>query len=350
MRIGWLNLAPLAFLFAGACTGFSHFWRKEPSGDGAKSTRPTVSCETAGGQGTLPAKLELQDVHYDGEWLSGRLLISPVTESVRLDKRLLSYHSVYIHSVADCGTGQPVKFMEWDGVPPPLREDDHLTLECGYWYGGTVRFHLFVGWVAGPGPECINAELTLVSSEGSPLGCLPVRAMRIFQNSVDGGTPAEVPPPPDAGRSDRRVRLTHLLRWPPGNARDRASGGSSTHHALARLFRDRVKLGCGLLRAEGVPEPPAQVLLQLDAQALRATRRAHGLEQHLLARMSLWRAASRQEQLQPVVRLAQVFAELVRKPTRREQDGPAWKRERNGRHAGVSPRAGTLPAQQGHLT
>jgi hypothetical protein len=199
MRIGWLKLAPLILLLASACTTFSHLWRTESPADSDSPTRIVTPCEMVGVQGTSPAKLELQEVHYDGEWLSGRLLISPVTESVRLDKRLLSYHSVYIHSVSDCGTGQPVRFMEWDGVPPPTREEDELTLECGYWYGATVRFHLFVGWASGAGPECINAELTLFSSEGRLLGRLPVRAMQISQTSVDGGSPGEQLPTPDAG-------------------------------------------------------------------------------------------------------------------------------------------------------
>lgn len=141
----------------------------------------------------------MQEVRYDGEWLSGRLLISPVAASVSLDKRLLPYHSVYVHSVSDCETGRPVKYIEWDGVPLPAHEADLLTLECGYWYGATVRFHVFVDWVSGVGPECISADLTVFSSQGQPLGHLPVRATRASLGAADGGVPEDVPPAPDAG-------------------------------------------------------------------------------------------------------------------------------------------------------
>lgn len=199
MYRGWLKLAPITLLLAGACTGFGSFWGKKPADADAEKTRPTAPCEVAEGPGSGAVRLEMQEVRYDGAWLSGRLLISPVAASVILDKRLLPYHSVYIHSVSDCETGQPVKHIEWDGVPPPTQETDRLTLGCGYWYGATVRFHVFMDWVSGTGPECISADLTLFSSEGQPLGHLPVRATRAALETLDGGVPEEVPPAPDAG-------------------------------------------------------------------------------------------------------------------------------------------------------
>jgi hypothetical protein len=143
--------------------------------------------------------LELADVHYDGETLSGRLLVTPVTHSLRLDRRLISYSHINVSAVSVCGTGELVPFVIWDAVPPQARDEDLLILECGYWYGTTMNYKLFIERAKGLGPECIDVQLVLLSFDGKPVANQRVQAKRTHRTPVDGGTPEEPSPTADAG-------------------------------------------------------------------------------------------------------------------------------------------------------
>ncbi len=139
------------------------------------------------GQRPLRARIELQEVHYDGEYLSGHFLVGAEGERLRLDKRLFSNIDVNVNSVLDCQTRQNVPFLVMDAFPPRGREEDLLILEPGYWYGRTLRFPLFAKELNGLGPECIEVELSLISFEGKCVGLHRVRAVRETEQVNDGG-------------------------------------------------------------------------------------------------------------------------------------------------------------------
>ena len=168
------------------------------------SSNETSACTSLGGLNltpdALPGRLELSDTHYDGETLSGRLLVTPVTHSLHLDRRLISYSHINVSAVSDCGTGELVPFVIWDAVPPQAREEDLLTLECGYWYGAPMNYKLFVERARGPGPECIDVQLALLSFDGKPVASHSVRATRAYLTPADGGTTEEPSLAPDAGQ------------------------------------------------------------------------------------------------------------------------------------------------------
>jgi hypothetical protein len=198
--MNWLKLASSLLLLMAmtACANFPFFWRQDattaskPHADGGESTLAQVPAHV---------RLELHDVDYDGKVLSGRLLISPVERSLRLDKRLISNVAVRARSVSDCTTGRPVEMVMVDRIPSPARDEDLLILNHGYWYGGTIHLPLFIEHITGNGPECVDAEFSLFSFDGEFVATLQVHAARKAYPSTDGdGGLAESPQPPaDAG-------------------------------------------------------------------------------------------------------------------------------------------------------
>ena len=146
------------------------------------------------------AELEMQDVRYDGQTLSGRILVGAVGGNLRLDRRLISSAFVNVDSVADCTTGSPVTFLLVDGFPPAPRDEDLLILKPGYWYGTEVRFPLFSERFMGrAGPDCIEADVSLLSYRGDPVGSARIRAVRPPQSPVDAGAPGDLESSTDAG-------------------------------------------------------------------------------------------------------------------------------------------------------
>src|SRR5690606_29015674 len=106
----WFKSASLLLLMAtAACANFPFYWKQDPSSPG-QGTHVEGSESTAA-QVPAHVRMEMHDVDYDGKTLSGRLLISPVEGSLRLDKRLISNVSVRARSVSDCTTGQPVEIV-----------------------------------------------------------------------------------------------------------------------------------------------------------------------------------------------------------------------------------------------
>jgi len=194
MQMSRFSLAAASFLpLAVACAGFPFFRRAEEAG------RPAAQ-----------AVLELQNGHYDGEYLSGRLLVGVAEGTLTLDKRLVENASVEVKSVWDCVTGQPVGFMEVDSFPEPASEDELLTLTPGYWYGAEVRFFLFDAKFTGRRPPaCIEVELLLRAEEGSESGRVRVRAEQDVQQPPDAGIPGasrecDEPGDLEAGGSSKR--------------------------------------------------------------------------------------------------------------------------------------------------
>jgi hypothetical protein len=190
MRIKSIRLASVVFLLASACAGFPYFGRKEADAGNVDAAEG----EAQGTHSGPSAMLELHDIQYDGGVLSGRLLVGALVDGLRLDKRLISSIHVNVDSVRTCATDQPVPYVLMDGFIPPAQDEDLLILNRGYWFGAKVRFWLFLE----RGPECINAELSLLSFEGKRVASVRVRAERGETQVLDGGMPGE-PLPTDAG-------------------------------------------------------------------------------------------------------------------------------------------------------
>ncbi len=196
MQVNRLFLAGVALLAMSACSGFPFIGSQENHCSRKRSSliqKPYAFSR---------AKLELQDIHYDGKYFAGRLLISPMDGPLPLDNRIISTVDVDVDSVRECSTGERVKHMVMDILPPRTCEEDVLILEPGYWYGGEVRFPLFSEEFTGPGPECIEVGLSLLSFDRKFVGHVFVRATRTRQQSMDGGTPEDEPPAMDAGASE----------------------------------------------------------------------------------------------------------------------------------------------------
>ncbi len=188
----WIRVASGSLLLMAACTGFP-FLRAEPASDealGAGKESHAVKRE----QGEPRVQLEFQDIHYDGETLSGRLLVGVTEGRLRLNKQLVSDIHAEVRYPVDCHTGLPVKYIIWDSFQP-RRQEDLLILEPGYWYGKEIRFPLFEEHLTGVGPECLKAELWLFSFDGRIAARTEIRAERSPRPS-DAGSPEA---PADAG-------------------------------------------------------------------------------------------------------------------------------------------------------
>lgn len=187
-----LKLTPALLLMLVACTGFPLFWKKEPQPDAERVGDAQIE------EDSPRVLLEVDEIRYDGEVLSGRLMIGAESDVVHLDKRLVSRADVHVNSVIECGSGAPVAFIMADALPSPTRQEDLLILAPGYWYGTTVRFKLFSERFTGLGPECVEAQLTVFSFEGKALASSRIRAEKIV-TVIDGGTPGAAPVAADAG-------------------------------------------------------------------------------------------------------------------------------------------------------
>lgn len=156
-------LVPIVLLGMTACRGFPFFWKTESTPADAQEDSARI-------------RSELQDIHYDGWTLSGRLLVSPEEGRIRIDERLIESTALSIQSVKDCSTGQPVEFMVMDVAAKPPQPEDILVLKPGYWYGKDIRLPL-VAEAPGKsrGPACIEADL-LLNTLGKATALIHVRA------------------------------------------------------------------------------------------------------------------------------------------------------------------------------
>jgi hypothetical protein len=196
MRLIWLAFASAPLLGVMACQGFPFPWKTEPAPAHVRHEETSAS----GAEDIPRARVELQDIRYDGWVLSGRILVSPEEGRLRLDKRLIESVSLSMKSVTDCVTGQPVEFMVLDVFAKPPREEDVLLLAPGYWHGKDIRLPLFAEIAGRPqGPECIEADLVFYALGGKTAGQLHVRAERSQPLPVDAGLPTDAGLPRDAG-------------------------------------------------------------------------------------------------------------------------------------------------------
>lgn len=189
MRMTWLACAAASLLAATACRGFPLPWGSE-AGTADEAEAPPRT------------ELLLQDIRYDGQTLSGRLLLSPLEGRLRLDKRLIESATLTTKSVTDCATRRPVEFMVMDVFVKHPQPEDVLILEPGYWYGKDIQLPLFAEAPdGGRGPECIDAELQVHALGGKTAARLQVRVERAARSPADAGLPGDagVPGALDAG-------------------------------------------------------------------------------------------------------------------------------------------------------
>ncbi len=139
----------------------------------------------------MRAELDLKEVAYDGETLSGQLMIGAVGGHLRLDKRLVENIDVLVDAVRECSTGLPATHSQIHGFPHAPRQEDILTLEPGSSHGAPVHFALFSQRLGYPGPDCIDITLSLRALDGSLAGRVSARAER----SAPPQTPATRPEP-----------------------------------------------------------------------------------------------------------------------------------------------------------
>ncbi len=181
-------LGAASLLLLAACTGLPFFKWESPSPPGAGANGDAGSA-VEGLEAPPPTLLEVQDIHYDGLNLSGRVLISPVSGLLRLDRRLLPTIHVNVGRVSNCIPGQPVTSIRTDALAPLTRPEHLLLLEPGYWYGTEVRFRLFSEHFTGLGPECIETNVSVLSFDGQPVASKSIRALRALPETSDGGMP-----------------------------------------------------------------------------------------------------------------------------------------------------------------
>jgi hypothetical protein len=187
MRIIWPLLATVPLIMLGGCTGFPWFSRAatdHPSD--ASGNVPTTNGDFS------QARVELQNVSFDGETLSGRLLISPASSNLRIDKRLIESFALSVDSVVECGTETSLAYVIMDVLAPSLKEADILTLAPGFWYGKEVRLLLFASEATRqPLPQCIEAEIVHHALDVKNAARLHVRVER----SQPASTPQEAGAP-----------------------------------------------------------------------------------------------------------------------------------------------------------
>jgi hypothetical protein len=132
------------------------------------------------------------------ERLSGRLLISPASANLRIDKRLIESFALSIDSVVECGTGTGLAYVIMDVFAPPPQETDILTLVPGFGYGKEVRLLLFASEATKqPLPQCFEAEIVYHALDVKNAARLHVR--------VERNLPASPPRTPAAGAAEGAV-------------------------------------------------------------------------------------------------------------------------------------------------
>lgn len=156
----------------------------------SKSSERGAQAERVEAPAPPQSVLEVQDIHYDGWTLSARVLISPESGPLRLNRQLIPTVHVQLWGVSDCKSGA-VASLNADLLVPRPRPEDLLVVEPGYWYGRTVSFKPFDEHFTGIGPECVEAYLRLFSFDGQPVTRQRIRAVRPAAQDADGGMPPD---------------------------------------------------------------------------------------------------------------------------------------------------------------
>jgi hypothetical protein len=184
MRLKWRMPAAALLLALVGCAGFPLFSRATV---GASGNVPPISGDFT------QAKMELQNISFDGETLHGRLLVSPVTGKLRIDKRLNESFDLSVDSIVECDTGAPLAYVIRDVFSSSRQEEDVLTLAPGgFWYGKEVSLFLFAAHATQqPLPRCFEAELVYHALNVKNAARLHVRVERTrpAPPAADAGAP-----------------------------------------------------------------------------------------------------------------------------------------------------------------
>lgn len=125
------------------------------------------------------ARVEFQHAGFDGQTLSGRLLLGTSSGSLCLDRRLIESHTLTVERVLDCASEQPLPLLVVDVRTPPRREEDILLLGPGQWYGRDVVVPLFPQSATGqPRPECVDVELSVHALDAANIAKPRLRVTR----------------------------------------------------------------------------------------------------------------------------------------------------------------------------
>jgi hypothetical protein len=178
-----MRIAALLLTLVG-CAGLPLFSR----GAADRSANATVDVPSISGDFTQ-ARLEWQNISFDGEAIHGRLLVSPVGSKLLIDKRLVESFDLSVDSVVECDTGVGLAHVIMDVLAPPLREEDVLTLAPGFWYGKEVRLFLFAEHATRqPLPRCFEAEIVYHALDVKNAARIHIRVERALPSSpADAG-------------------------------------------------------------------------------------------------------------------------------------------------------------------
>lgn len=176
-------LLTLSLMGLSACQG-GLFSSAKPGADAQVATCPTHEAAAA--------RVEFQHASFDGQTLSGRLLLGTSSGSLCLDRRLIESHSLTVERVLDCANGQPLPFLVVDVRTSPRREEDILLLGSGQWYGRDVSVPLFPQSATGqPGPECVDVELSIHALDAANIAKPRLRVIRAHTPVPEPGTEGE---------------------------------------------------------------------------------------------------------------------------------------------------------------
>src|SRR5882724_11449029 len=108
--------------------------------------------------------VEFQVTSYDGEDVSGRVLIGATSEPFVIDSRLTALTvNIDASTFHACGHEERIIIQGCKGilVIRPPEPDDIITIRPGHWYGGAVKLWVFSEGVIGLGPDCLEADLVV---------------------------------------------------------------------------------------------------------------------------------------------------------------------------------------------
>lgn len=132
---------------------------------------------------------------FDGENLTGRLLItSDDAGYVVIDRRLSAHAIIVVDDVFDCDAGSPAAHIQADSVITSPRPEDLLSIEPGYWFGADFLLLVYAEDIMKkPPPECLEALLAVNFEAAAPGRNRPQLKVRAHLTPRDGGEPVPGP-------------------------------------------------------------------------------------------------------------------------------------------------------------
>lgn len=141
----------------------------------------------AGARGT--PIITVDNASFDGETLTGRLLIGSTDAGyVVVDRRLFPHAIIVVDDVLDCDGGAPIRYLAADAVITSQRPEDFQFIEPGYWYGSDFKLILHDEKMVGqPAPACVQALLAVNFEAAAPGTDRPQVLVHAQRAGTDGG-------------------------------------------------------------------------------------------------------------------------------------------------------------------